>query len=179
MARVSPAVRAYVGLGANLGDPMRQIEQAIDAIGGLSATRVRRVSSFYRTAPWGPIAQDAFINAVAEIDTELPALELMLGLLSVEQQLGRCRGERYGPRHIDLDLLMYAERQVDLPGCRVPHPRMTERAFVLVPLAEMAPDALIPGSGPVRAALAALPFGEIAGVERLAAGGERRVASGS
>lgn len=155
----------YIGLGANLGDPLAQLRAALAALDRGPSTRVRRVSHAFRTPPWGPVAQPAFVNAVAEIDTALEPEALVARLLEIESAAGRVRGgERWGPRLIDLDLLLHGERRLDRPGCHVPHPRMHQRAFVLVPLAQLAPRLEIPGVGAVAQALAALPALERAAV---------------
>jgi 2-amino-4-hydroxy-6-hydroxymethyldihydropteridine diphosphokinase len=144
-------VIAYIGLGSNLGDREAAIRAAAELIG------VDRLSSIVETEPWGYEDQPRFLNAVAELDTELPPRVLLELLLEVERQLGRERtGPRYGPRTIDLDLLLYGGERIDEPGLEVPHPRLHERLFVLEPLAELAPDLQIPGSGTVRETLAGL-----------------------
>lgn len=148
---------AFVGLGSNLDEPVAQVESAIEALQRLPGSTVTKRSSLYRTAPWGGIEQPDFVNAVVALETELTANALMEELLAIERRLGRRRDvERYGPRVIDLDLLLYDAALIDEPQLRVPHPRLHERAFVLVPLAEIAPDASIPGQGSVAAALAAV-----------------------
>jgi 2-amino-4-hydroxy-6-hydroxymethyldihydropteridine diphosphokinase len=142
---------AYVGLGSNLGDREAAIRSAAALIGA------RRLSTIVETEPWGLEEQPPFLNAVAELDTELPPRALLDMLLDVESRLGRERlGPRWGPRTIDLDLLVYGAEKVDDPDLVVPHPYLTERRFVLEPLAELAPGLEIPGSGTVRALLAGL-----------------------
>ncbi len=145
--RSEPAqpVRAYVAIGANLGDAQAAVRQAIYALDQLPQTRVAQTSSLYRTAPVvsGETAQDAgpdYINAVVALDTRLPALELLAQLQALEQAAGRERPYRDAPRTLDLDLLLYGQSHIDLPQLTVPHPRMGQRAFVLVPLAEIAPE---------------------------------------
>lgn len=163
----APRGGVYIGLGANLGDPARQFRRALAQLQGDGAVRVLRCSSCYRTEPWGRSDQPAFVNAVAEVETALEPGALVEALLASERALGRERdGERWGPRLIDLDLLLYREREVAQPGCRVPHPRLVERAFVLVPLAELAPDAQVPGHGSVTHCLQRLPAPALAGVRR-------------
>jgi 2-amino-4-hydroxy-6-hydroxymethyldihydropteridine diphosphokinase len=147
-------VTAFVGLGANLGEPQAQVRRAIAALGELPRTRLVRASSLYRSAPVGVGDQPDFVNAVAELDTALSARELLDELLAVEQRFGRERPSPGAPRTLDLDLLLYGERHIADPGLVVPHPRMHERAFVLVPLAEIAPHAVVPAQGPVSALLA-------------------------
>jgi 2-amino-4-hydroxy-6-hydroxymethyldihydropteridine diphosphokinase len=142
---------AYVGLGANLGDREASIHRAAGLIGA------RRLSSIRETEPWGYADQPRFLNAVAELETELVPRALLDRLLAVERELGRERtGPRFGPRTIDLDLLLYGDRVVDEPGLAVPHPRLGERLFVLEPLAELAPSLEIPGNGTVQALVAGL-----------------------
>lgn len=137
-------VRAYVGIGANLGDARASVQQAIHALDQLAQIRVAQASSLYRTAPVfsAQTEQEAgpdFINAVVALDTALPALELLAQLQALEQAAGRERPYRDAPRTLDMDLLLYGQSRIDLPQLTVPHPRMWQRAFVLVPLAEIAP----------------------------------------
>ncbi|TLY53465.1 MAG: 2-amino-4-hydroxy-6-hydroxymethyldihydropteridine diphosphokinase [Gammaproteobacteria bacterium] len=148
---MNPAtVAAYIGLGSNLDDPAAQVEAALLAFARLPRTRLVARSHLYRTAPWGGVAQPDFINAVAQLDTALDAAALMHALLGIERDAGRVRGaERYGPRVLDLDLLVYDDRCIEAAGLSVPHPRLAERAFVLVPLHEIAPSLEIPGLGRV------------------------------
>jgi 2-amino-4-hydroxy-6-hydroxymethyldihydropteridine diphosphokinase len=159
--------RAYIGLGANLGDPVAQMERALTALAAQPTVRRLRRSSYYRTRPWGPVAQDDFINAVAAIDTLLTPVALMTQLLRIERSLGRIRGERYGPRLIDLDLLLFGALQVRSPHLEVPHPRLAERAFVLMPLLELDDSIVLPDAGLAREALARLPDSARADVIRL------------
>lgn len=133
------AVFAYIGLGSNLGDRREMIARALDQL------RPRRVSTIVETEPWGVVDQPAFLNAVAEIETELEPAELLDRLLDVERGLGRVRRERWGPRTIDLDLLLYGDRRIDSDSLSVPHPRLPERKFVLEGLAELCPDRVVPG----------------------------------
>jgi 2-amino-4-hydroxy-6-hydroxymethyldihydropteridine diphosphokinase len=143
--------RAYVGLGANLGERERSIRAAAALIGA------RRLSSVRETEPWGLLEQPPFLNAAAELETDLGARELLERLLGVELSLGRVRGgERYGPRTIDLDLLLFGAETIDEPGLTVPHPRLHERRFALEPLAELDPDLVVPGHGHVSDLLAEL-----------------------
>jgi 2-amino-4-hydroxy-6-hydroxymethyldihydropteridine diphosphokinase len=145
--------RAYVGLGANLGDREATMRRAIELLG----PEVVAVSSFRETDPVGYEDQPRFLNAAVAIETELSPRALLDRLLAVERELGRTRdGPRYGPRTIDLDLLVYGDELVDEPGLRVPHPRLAERRFALEPLAELEPGLVIPGAGPVSALLAGL-----------------------
>ena len=147
--------RAFIGLGANLGDPEKQICAAIAALNGVPGTRLVRRSSLYRSAPVGNPCQPEFINAVAEIETALAPRALLNALLQIEKSLGRTRSFVNAPRTLDLDLLIYADIVVNEPGLHVPHPRMHARAFVLAPLAEIAPEAAIPGVGAIAPLLAA------------------------
>jgi 2-amino-4-hydroxy-6-hydroxymethyldihydropteridine diphosphokinase len=145
---------AYVGLGSNLGDRESMITRAADLIDAV------RLSTIRETEPWGYEDQPAFLNAVAEVETEVAPRPLLDRLLEVESSLGRERdGPRWGPRTIDLDLLLYGELAVDEPGLTVPHPRLAGRLFVLEPLAELAPAQKIPGNGTVSQALAGLQSG--------------------
>lgn len=151
------AVRAFVGLGGNLGDPIAQIKAALAALDRSAQTRVLRHSGFYRTPPWGVTDQAEFVNAVAEIETTLTPRVLLHELLRIEIEAGRIRGEqRWGPRLIDLDLLLYGATQIDEDSLRVPHPRMLERAFVLVPLSELEPSLNLPDHGELSSLLANL-----------------------
>ncbi len=142
---------AYVGLGANLGDREATLRRALELLGPA------RVSTFRETEPWGYTDQPRFVNAVAEVETELAPRALLDRLLEIERELGRTRtAPRFGPRTIDLDLLLYGDEQIDEPGLRVPHPRLHERRFVLEPLAELDPHLVVPGRGEVSALLAGL-----------------------
>jgi 2-amino-4-hydroxy-6-hydroxymethyldihydropteridine diphosphokinase len=141
--------RAYVGLGANLGDARAVIESALRELGELPRTRLVARSSLWSSAPVDA-AGPAFVNAVAELATTLPATELLLALHGIERAHGRERPFRNAPRTLDLDLLLYGSSVIAEPGLTVPHPRMHERAFVLRPLAEIAPSLEIPGCGPLK-----------------------------
>jgi 2-amino-4-hydroxy-6-hydroxymethyldihydropteridine diphosphokinase len=145
---------AYIGIGSNLEDPQAQVERAFDELARLPRTRLSARSSLYRSAPMGYAAQPDFINAVAEVDTELAAHELLAELQSIEARHGRRRSFANAPRTLDLDLLLYGDARIDEPQLVVPHPRMHERAFVLRPLVEIAPHATIPGRGTAAACLA-------------------------
>ena len=145
---------AYVGLGANLGDREQTIRRAADLIGAA------RLSPIVETEPWGFHDQPTFLNAAAEVVTTLTAREFLTHLLDVERRLGRERtGPRWGPRTIDLDLLLWGDERISEPGLEVPHPLLLERRFVLEPLAALAPDREIPGNGTVSEALAGLQSG--------------------
>jgi 2-amino-4-hydroxy-6-hydroxymethyldihydropteridine diphosphokinase len=142
---------AYVGLGSNLGEREQLIREAAKLIGAA------RLSTIIETEPWGYEDQPRFLNAVAEVETGLEPLSFLTHLLDVERRLGRERvGPRWGPRAIDLDVLLLGDLVLDEPGLVVPHPHLLERRFVLEPLAELVPDLEIPGNGTVRAALAGL-----------------------
>lgn len=148
-----PAV-AYVALGSNLDDPRGQVERAIAALDALPGTRVLAHSRLYHTPPWGIVDQPAFVNAAARLQTTLPPRALLDALLGIERRAGRVRAVRNGPRVLDLDLLLYGDVVLDAPDLVLPHPRMHERAFVLLPLAEFAPDLDVPGRGRVSELLA-------------------------
>lgn len=150
--------RAAIGLGGNLGDAATTLREAIDALGASPGTRLLRASRLYRTPAWGMTAQPDFINAVAVVETTLTADALLDHLLAIERRFGRVRteGERWGPRTLDLDLLLHGDAQLDLPGLQVPHPRLHQRAFALLPLVEAWPEAVIPGIGRAQACLAAV-----------------------
>lgn len=160
----APAVAA-IGLGGNVGDSAAVLGRAFDALAALPRTRLLRASGLYRTPAWGLEAQPDFINASALLETALAPAALLAAMLGVERRFGRVRAadgsDRWGPRVLDLDLLLYGDREIDEPGLRVPHPRLHERAFALVPLVEVLPDAWIPGIGPAREALRALDTGDI------------------
>jgi len=151
--------RAYVGLGANLGDPSAQVRAALAALDELPRTRVLERSSLYRSAPVGctpgSAAQPDFVNAVAGIKTGLAPRALLDALIAIEARFGRTRSFANAPRTLDLDLLLYGASIIREPGLEVPHPRMHERAFVLRPLAEIAPELEIPGRGALAPLLAA------------------------
>lgn len=144
------ATRAYIALGANLGEPIVTLQRAIDAIGAIQGTRVVRRSAWYRTAPIGYSAQPDFINAVIAIDTTHDAPALLIELRAIEDRLGRTRSFANAPRTVDLDILLFGEEVQTSDALAVPHPRMHLRAFVLAPLIEIAPDIEIPGHGPAR-----------------------------
>jgi 2-amino-4-hydroxy-6-hydroxymethyldihydropteridine diphosphokinase len=150
--------RSFVGLGANLDDPRAQIERALDLLAAEDGVEVVAVSTLRETDPVGYADQPRFLNGAAELCTSLGAGELLERLLAIERRLGRVRGEgpRFGPRTIDLDLLLYGDEQIDEPGLEIPHPRLHERRFALEPLAELDPALELPGRGPVQALLAGL-----------------------
>src|SRR3954466_13405301 len=150
--------RSFVGLGANLDRPRAQIGQALELLAAEDGIEVVAVSTLRETDPVGYEDQPRFLNGVAERGTSLGARELLERLLAIERRLGRVRGEgpRFGPRTIDLDLLLHGDEQIDEPGLQIPHPRLHERRFALEPLAELDPRLEIPGRGPVQALLAGL-----------------------
>ena len=149
-------MRAYVGLGGNLGDREATLRAAVQLLDAEPNVAVVAVSSFVETEPWGYADQAWFLNGVCAVETELGPRELLARLLAVERRLGRTRGDgpRFGPRTVDLDLLVHGDLVVDEPGLQVPHPRLAERRFALAPLAEIAPDLVVPGHGPVADLLA-------------------------
>jgi len=160
-------VPAYVALGSNLDDPTVQVARAFSALAQLRDLRRVACSSLYRSRPLGPVEQPDFVNAVAGLLTRLGPAELLAELKATEERLGRGRPVvRWGPRRIDLDLLVHGTARIDEPGLRVPHPGIAERNFVLVPLAEIAPDLEVPGLGRVSALLGRL---DATGLERIAA----------
>jgi 2-amino-4-hydroxy-6-hydroxymethyldihydropteridine diphosphokinase len=148
--------RAYVGLGANLGPKEVTLLRAVDLLAAEDGIEVLELSELRETAPVGVVDQPEFLNGALAVETSLAPRELLDVLLRVERELGRVREERWGPRTIDLDLLVYGDETVDEPGLRVPHPRLHERRFALEPLAELEPELEIPGLGAVSEALARL-----------------------
>jgi 2-amino-4-hydroxy-6-hydroxymethyldihydropteridine diphosphokinase len=147
--------RAYVGLGANLGPREVTILRAVELLGAIEGIEVLELSRLRETEPVGVMEQPTFLNGAVALETTLSPRELLDALLSVERELGRVRGERWGPRTIDLDLLAYDGETVDEQGLRVPHPRLHERRFALEPLADLEPELEIPGLGKVSELLAA------------------------
>jgi 2-amino-4-hydroxy-6-hydroxymethyldihydropteridine diphosphokinase len=146
---------AYIGLGSNLADPVAQVEAGVLALAALPQTRLVGRSRLFRSAPWGRLDQPEFINAVAMLETALSPRVLLDALLTIERAAGRERnGTHWGPRVLDLDVLVYGDRVVNESGLHVPHPHLAERAFVLMPLAEIAPELHIAGFGAVKALLA-------------------------
>jgi 2-amino-4-hydroxy-6-hydroxymethyldihydropteridine diphosphokinase len=148
---------AYIGLGSNLGDREATIRRALELLSAGDDIEVTAVSSLEETDPVGYEDQPRFLNGAAALRTELPPRELLERMFDVERQLGRIRtGPRFGPRTIDLDLLLYGQESIDEPGLRIPHPRLAERRFVLEPLVELGRNLQVPGRGSVRALLAGL-----------------------
>jgi 2-amino-4-hydroxy-6-hydroxymethyldihydropteridine diphosphokinase len=150
----SPVSRAFIALGSNLDDPAFHICRAFKELAGLPASRVLRRSSLYRSSPIGWLDQPDFINAVVELETALSPRDLLTALLEIERNHGRLREYPNSPRTLDLDVLMYDDVKCDEPDLVLPHPRMHQRAFVLQPLLEIAPDCQIDGHGPVARLLA-------------------------
>jgi 2-amino-4-hydroxy-6-hydroxymethyldihydropteridine diphosphokinase len=155
----SAPVTAYVGLGSNLDDPLARVRRALDALATLPATRLVSASLLYATAPVGPQDQPDYVNAVARLATELTPSDLLAALLGIEAAQGRQRdGTRWGPRTLDLDLLLHGQARLALAGLHLPHPQIRHRAFVLVPLADVAPpDLNVPGQGILGDLLRACP----------------------
>lgn len=160
-------ITAYLGLGSNLGDREEHIRRACQELGAHPKISVERLSSLYETAPVGVTDQPDFLNAAVAVRTSLPPEELLAVLLATEAGLGRIRNARWGPRVIDIDLLVYGDETIDRPNLAVPHPRLRERAFALVPLAEIAPDLKPPGFHRAVAELAptAADYGDVRRVE--------------
>lgn len=135
---------AYIGIGSNLGSPQENCQRSVTLLDEHPKIEVIARSSFYETEPVGPKNQNWFLNAVAQVTTDLEPLALLDALLSIESSMGRVRGEKWGPRIIDLDILLYGNRVIDNSRLKIPHPEMTQRGFVLAPLAELAPDLIYP-----------------------------------
>lgn len=140
-------MRAFIGLGSNLGEREDNIRAALEAIAELPDTDLVRVSSLYDTEPVGEVDQPNFLNAAAMVDTELDPRTLLWNLMLIEKRLGRVRTQRWGPRTIDLDLLLYGDESIEDDDLRVPHPEIIRRSFVLVPLVELEPRLVHPGTG--------------------------------
>ena len=155
------AVAAFIGLGSNLGEPERQIRRALVELDGLAHSRLTGQSPLYGSRPVGPPGQPDYVNAVAGLDTTLQPHALLEALQAIERSHDRVRGERWGARTLDLDLLLYGERQIDTPVLQVPHPQLHLRAFVLLPLYDLAPDLELPGLGPLADYLPQLPGGDL------------------
>jgi len=149
--------RTHVGLGANLGEREETLRRALELLAATAGIEVVAVSSFRETDPVGHLDQPRFLNGAAVLETSLSPRELLDALLAVERELGRTReGARFGPRTVDLDLLLYGDAQLDEPGLTLPHPRLHERRFALEPLAELDPELVVPGRGRVTDLLAEL-----------------------
>jgi 2-amino-4-hydroxy-6-hydroxymethyldihydropteridine diphosphokinase len=147
---------AFVGIGSNLGDREENLRRAVELLSAEDGIDVTAVSAIRETDPMGPVEQGPFLNGAIRIETDLAPRQLLERLLGIEQSLGRVRAERWGPRTIDLDLLLYDDLYVDEPGLTVPHPRLHERRFALEPLADLAPSLEIPGRGAISTLLAGL-----------------------
>ncbi len=143
----------YIGLGSNLGNKSQNIARALELIEALVGVNINKKSSLYVTAPWGKTDQDDFINQVIEIETNLSPLELLHELQKIEIKLGRHRDVKWGPRSIDLDILLYGNETIDLEELQVPHPYLMQRLFVLIPLAEIAPQMEFPDGSKIREVL--------------------------
>lgn len=149
---------AYIGLGSNLDDPAAQVSRALDELDGIEGVRLTAASRLYHNPPMGPQDQPDYVNAVARLQTRLPAEALLEALLAIEQVHGRVRGgQHWGPRTLDLDLLVYGDAVIESARLTVPHPGLAERAFVLYPLQEVAPDLVIPRLGALAALCARCP----------------------
>jgi 2-amino-4-hydroxy-6-hydroxymethyldihydropteridine diphosphokinase len=157
-------VPAYIGVGSNLGDSQGRVRAAFDALGRLDGCRLVATSRLYRTRPFGPVQQGDFINAVAGVLTQLSAQQLLSGIRDIETAAGRVRSERWGPRTLDLDLLVFGDQRIDTPELTVPHPGIAERGFVLAPLVDIAPSLQVPGVGRAEQLLQRLPDDGIAEV---------------
>ncbi len=151
---------ATLGLGGNLGDPVAAFAAALARLRAHAAVEVKATSSVWRTAPWGKLDQPEFRNMAALIETSLSAEDLLALCLAIERESGRERRERWGPRTLDIDILTYGEETIDRPGLQIPHPRIAERAFVLAPLAEVAPEIMI-GERSVAELLAAIASDDV------------------
>ena len=147
---------AFVGIGSNLGDRESNLTRAIELLSAEDAIEVSGVSEIRETEPVGPVEQGPFLNGAVRLETDLAPRALLGRLLAIEERMGRVRAERFGPRTIDLDLLLYGDEVVDEPGLTVPHPRLHERRFALEPLADLDPGLTIPGLQPISALLAEL-----------------------
>jgi len=160
-------VSAYIGLGSNLDGPARHIRTGMDDLDKLPGSRVTARSSLYRSTPQGPVKQPDFINAVIRVETELSAGVLLEHALSIEQKHGRTRTLHWGPRTLDLDLLLYGDMKICEQNLIIPHPHIASRGFVLYPLLEIAPGIEIPGLGMASALLEKLPERHSSGITRL------------
>lgn len=156
---------AYIALGANLRRPDEQVRAALEELAMLRDTRLMAVSSLYRSAAVGYLDQPDFVNAVAFVETALSPRNLLDALLEIESRYGRVREFPNAPRTLDLDIVLYGDGEVDEPGLRIPHPRMHERAFVIIPLAEIAPDAPVPGRGRVRDLIPGVDAGSVTKID--------------
>lgn len=158
---------AYIGLGSNLENPLQQIKTAINDLQSLADITIVSVSSLYQSPPMGPADQPDYINAVLSLETMLPPHQLLDALQSIEQLHGRVRKRHWGERTLDLDILLYGDQILDDERLKIPHPGMPERAFVLYPLAEIAPEVEIPGIGALQQILPLCPQGDLQQVEQI------------
>lgn len=149
--------RCYIGLGSNLADPAGQLRSALSAIEQIAEIQLTRCSPFYSSAPVGPGEQPDYVNAVAAVDTALPAESLLGALQAIENNHGRKRTLRWGARTLDLDILLFGDQTLATARLRVPHPRIAERNFVLVPLADLAPELIMPDGTPLQTLLRQCP----------------------
>ncbi|MEE8320950.1 MAG: 2-amino-4-hydroxy-6-hydroxymethyldihydropteridine diphosphokinase [Gammaproteobacteria bacterium] len=157
--------KAFIGLGSNLGHPEKQLAEALASLDGTDDVCVKQNSSFYRSKPVGPQDQPDYINAVARLETDLDPLDLLDRMQAIEDRQGRVRGKvRWGPRTLDLDLLLYGDKIINKKRLTVPHPEIKNRDFVLIPLNEIAPDLVIPVLGPISELLIEISH---AGLDRL------------
>ena len=150
---------AYIGLGSNLAEPLEQIEQALETLQQADGIQLTGVSSWYWSEPVGPSDQPEYLNAAAQVDSELAAGDLLMLLQSIEDAQGRVRQQHWGPRTLDLDLLLYGDSKIDSPTLTVPHPRLHERNFVLQPLLDLQADLALPCGTPVASLLQRCPQG--------------------
>ena len=162
---ISETVIAYIGLGSNLQNPIEQIHLARAAITALAHTKEQGFSCLYQSLPMGPQDQPDYVNAVMAVVTDLSPIELLRALQAIENNQGRVRGERWGARTLDLDILLYGDQVIELPDLIIPHVGLTERAFVLYPLYEIAPQLIIPNKGKLVDLLVNCP---LEGLKRLA-----------
>ena len=158
----------FLGLGSNLGDKSGNIREAVVRLSDIPTIHVAKVSSLYETAPVGVEDQPDFLNAVAQVETDLPPLELLQIIMKIEKDMGRVRNLRWGPRVIDIDILIYDEIRMDTEELILPHPRMMERAFVLAPLAEIAPELRLPSGKTSEQALSDLPDQKVRKISEVA-----------
>jgi len=157
----------YIGLGSNLDAPLKQLQRAVTELGELPKTRLTTLSCWYRSAPMGPQDQPDYYNGVAQLQTELPPLDLLRQLQAIEQQHQRIRGRHWGPRTLDLDILLYGDQFIDLPDLQIPHPGLYQRNFVLLPLADIAPALEFPDGSQLAMRLENCPS---EGIVRLSSG---------
>lgn len=161
-------VEAYIGIGSNIDGPAERVRRAADALGRLPQTQLKALSAFYLNPPMGPAEQPHYVNAAARVSTGLEARHLLDLLHEIEAAHGRLRQQHWGPRTLDLDLLVHGDTLSDDPELMLPHPGIAERAFVLIPLRDIAPDLRIPGLGRVVDLAAMLPEAAVGGLMELA-----------